>query len=550
MRNMILLIVSVFFVIVFGGLTISWFIQAHQMKKAVEKAIGDINHGVPYLGYNSIEASGYPWSINISVVKPRFTGRFDNFLRQALSNGNTDMAKTLLPKMRGWDEDAVLDGRITFGVNMFSDRYTLSAEGKWRSTSMIDNNLLTFDGNSTGDMGCSLKLERRDNFLTSLWNVASLQDEDRDIAGELRSLECMNEGFSITEMGFNDILYSHGPQHLLVTQDVTDKHRKLHFLLNSKDVELSPRGNTFVFFYMQAFNGVDIIPPRISESGKQNVDIDFDYDGPLELKDLTTEAINVSLNKAHMQSNVGTLDALFKYSVKPNGDDRSVFFNTSLVAIPNKGYDNYITNRFRDIAHNLFISSDERLAKARSKLSKYTEDEGFELIKPVVPTMEALGKFSQNIVASYEGKNDLSEGNLNLDEFEIGTDPYGITAKGNLRMASKKMPEPHVKITCRNCLQMIDDASAYARKVVQTYNYFESENIQPPIADIHKVNGLKSFLTDLATPPKSSIGADLVYIIAGDGSPNITVNGKSLEEVNKLYSTYLPPSTTPPAAKP
>ena len=235
-------------------------------------------------------------------------------------------------------------------------------------------------------------------------------------------------------------------------------------------------------------------------------------------------------------SNAGTADASFKYVVVPSGDERTVTLALDIVTVPSAGYDNFIKTKARDIVHQLYVSADPRLADARKKLMKHSEDETFALIEPALPLIEPLGRLVQNAVISYQGKNDLSSGLLNIENIEISSRPYGITVKGTVEAAPDKFFVPHVKLECRNCIAMIDDGFFYSQRVSRAVANFDPEAAEQIAIDPFRVGGLKAFLTELA----GSTGPDLVYTVTGDGTPNVSINGKKLDEVRSIYGKYLP----------
>src|SRR5262249_22196896 len=123
MRNVFLVSVLMFLAVVAGGTTIIWYSQAASTKHAIEQAIARINEKQPYFPYDSIETYGFPSNVFVPLVRPHFKGRVDLLLKslqEAAARNAATPATAAFQDMPQWNEDILLNGRITFGINAWS----------------------------------------------------------------------------------------------------------------------------------------------------------------------------------------------------------------------------------------------------------------------------------------------------------------------------------------------------------------------------------------------------------------------------------------------
>src|SRR5262249_37397929 len=155
MRKIMLVSLVVFCVVVAGSVGITWFLQAATARKNIESAVGAINEKQTYITYDAIETSGFPSSVTVTIVKPRFSGRMD----QLISELRKDEHATPMPE---WHEDIALDGTIVLGINAMSDHYTLAVRGNWTQHGKIGERAIDTASSSPGDLTCMLELGHSD----------------------------------------------------------------------------------------------------------------------------------------------------------------------------------------------------------------------------------------------------------------------------------------------------------------------------------------------------------------------------------------------------
>jgi hypothetical protein len=539
----------VFCVLLFSGLGISWSTQSKKLKQALTEHIETLNNGVPYITYEKLETSGFPWNVYLSITDLRFTGRLDVFLSKMLVEGDPKKFKELFPDMRVWNEDLMFEGKITLGVNALSDRYSLKLDGTLKNSTFVDNNLINHHVKMDAPVTCSLELKRKRSFLASLWDITVLGNvEPRDFAEDLKELNCSFPPAQVYDSEKNEVMASKGNSQFSIVQNLDGNKRSTRLYVKSDNIEVTPLGDSILHFYTQIVEGPEALPPRLTDAGKQNAELDFSYEGPADLKDLTTEAMDVSLNKAYVESNQGLSNMTFRYTVVPDGDTRDVNLLYGFQLLPKPGFDDMLKNRANDYLHYIYTRADPKLAAVQKSLSKYEEEAAYDIIVPAIPNMEPLGAITQQLSLNYKGTNQLKTGELTLNQLEVGFTPYGIQAQGSLRLSEDQLPDPDFNVTCRNCTQMLNDGVAYVNRLHNSLAKFDAQTAAPLLIDPFQFNGFKEFLTKIARV-NAAAPDDLNYMISGDSiTGEISINGRPLSELETLYSQLV--SQPAPAAQP
>lgn len=565
MRNVFLVSLLVFFVVVAGGFGISWYSQAKTTKDAIERIIAKINQKQPYVTYEAIETSGFPTHVYVSIVKPRFNGRVDQALKD-LGNGAVPLFATI-PE---WSEDVTLEGRIIVGVNAMSNHYTLGINGNWRQNSKIKGTTIAVLREQAGDTNCVLDLARNEGIFGNLWNFASLGDS-KSFFQDFRLVDCSNGGGKNTDLNTHETLGSAGPMRFYITNTPQGDSQQLRVYVKMTDVEIMPAGDAMVTAYRNAFSGNDSFPIKYSLFGKQNLEIDFSYKGPTDWQKYDNNPpIDIALSKFNITSQAYNYNTTFFVKNVMEGSNRAarLAFKSEL------GFGDIWGTIQPDIVRGVIAQLYAETYKYKQNLTagtatqemvpppfqpyleKYTPEQMYTIVAPAVPDFHALGKLVESVDVSFQGAPDLTAGDITLTDFELSATPYGITGKGSGKLAPGRMPSADAVFVCRNCLQMIDDMVAYAARVQKAVSAFDTEkaatmNISPKL-----VEAVKSFLIALSEPKEEMGKQTLTYsIVSSDTGP--IINGKPMDAVMTIYNQTIgealkppPPPPPPPTAKP
>lgn len=547
MRSVILLAVSVFLVIVLGGIGISWTMQARHTRIMVEDTIKSLNSEAPYITYADITTSGFPWNVNVSIVNPRFNGDMRAFLtgltRRGLELGD-------LSEMTGWTEDLRLDGAITLGINALSDKYTLTFSGTWNNISNLEKGNAGMTAKGTGDMSCAVHLERGQNIFSTLWDFYALAKTERDLSQDLRLLDCNIPSYQLVDSSTNELLASLENMRFYVSHNVVNKERNLRVYLKTVDSIVTPLGDRTLGLYLLTFDPKRPLLSNYAGYGKQNAEVDFSFAGPVDFDPAKTDNVRLSLDKFELSNDLVTHSANVSFHNKLVGDARDSKITFRSESKPKENYDLLIQRNVRDYIHQIYNSTDVRVKQLRDRMHIYEEDGIIGIASPAIPRLSPLGTLVFGLSATYQGNAAYTNGTFLLRDFELGATPYAITAKADLTLASSKLvPQINAEVNCRNCYEMVDDAANYLMRVHKVMTFFDPRTAISIYFERAQVAGLKEFLGELATNSEQlRRSGNFTYIIIGDGTLNVTVNGKGLDEVSNLFTRFVPPAT--PAAAP
>ncbi|NBX02757.1 MAG: hypothetical protein EBR02_01560 [Alphaproteobacteria bacterium] len=546
MRNIILVAIAVFLTVLLGGGAIVWYFQADAMKKSIEDTISNLNKQGTYITYSAIETSGFPLALNVSIVNPRFNGEVDKFLVTHFGNDKTK-EESIFYDVLPWTEDLALDGHITLGINTFSDQYTLTAHGNWKDTTTVITPTSFLVTHNQEASVCKLKVKSNANFLKNIWNFSSMSADNYDLFNNLRSLECNSPSSSLARIkeGTNEeeLLVSQGPAIFLLTQDITSNQRKARIYFKSTDIEFTQQGSALVLAYMNAFDR-NAMPPRLDSLGKQNTEFDISFTGPIKSDNWADEPMTITLSNASVDNQTAASKADFNYSMESAGEQRNIKLSTHFDISPKEGYDDVIANKIHDFFHRFYVSEDPKIEPIKTTLHKFdNEKDVHSIIAEAIPKFEPLKKLFYGFDGSYQGNKSMTDGQITLNDLQIGALPYGITGNGIVKNNAGKLPEPHLNLICRGCIYMIDDIADFANRLQQTYAKFSPEEAAYFVVKPAKIEAIKDFARALATTEATPEG-DLSYKIIGDGTINITINGKGLDVVQNLYMQYFPPAPT------
>lgn len=204
MRSVFAVAMLVFIAVAAAGYGITWYSQALALQRNIEHAVARINEKQPYITYEALSFSGFPADVKISIVNPHFKGRVDQLLQSLTADGKPRIA---------WDEDAALDGKITFGVNALSNLYLVNISGNWNEHAIIDGVSVFAIHQQSGESGCVLQLQRSMGLFDTLWDFGSLNALPHD----LRLLDCNGAAQSVIDGNSKQMLSSTGATRLYIT---------------------------------------------------------------------------------------------------------------------------------------------------------------------------------------------------------------------------------------------------------------------------------------------------------------------------------------------
>lgn len=531
MRRAVVFGLLIFVVIVIAATGITWFFQAAGARRAVEQAIAAVNQQQAFITYDAIETTGFPHKVTVSIVNPRFSGRIDEHYKHLFT--------------KEWHEDIALKGRISFGINALSDRYDMTTNGEWTIVSRVNGQTLHTVSHPQGDTVCILQLGNGGMF-GRLWNFSALTGI-QDIVQDFRRLDCRAPASTATDPATQAALATNGPLRLLVTNAPANGRTKFSFLLNGS-LEVTQAGDAVFSRYEQVFGAApSSIPGELSAYGRQEIDIDLAYDGPLAPQGkLIDTPFDIRLNRFILNNAAYVSSLTFQAANTVSGESRELHTTFRADSTVSERYDALVRNLWRNVIAELYASTDPNMAMLRPTLQKYTPEELFTIASPAIPNFYTLGKTVAAWDAGYKGNAAFTNGTATLSALEISFAPYGITGKGSVSIAPDRLfPSGGLTLICTNCLRLVDDGFAYAMRVHSVAKQLmpedEGDMLNPKLGD-----GIKAFLIALVQP---AAGTDFTYALASDGAGSFTLNGKGFDEVMALYGQHIAPFLQASAAE-
>ncbi len=543
MRRVLPVMLLVFVVVGIGGYCITWFAQAAQAKRNVEQLLTLVNAKQPYLTYESLETSGFPFDIYLTITKPHFTGRIDTLL-QELAAGSTDAElKQSFAKLPEIHQDILADGSITLGISPLSDRYVLQMHGNWLTTSTLAGQKTTMVSESPADNVCHLQMARGSLF-TLLWDVDFSRREPQQLARDFRMFDCIIPEVTITDASSKAVLASRGASRFYITSTPDGGQENIRLYLKSADTEITPAGDAMVESYasiIRAFDPYAYIP-KYSSFGKQSVELDMTFAGSFPAQGGVPFSGNMEfrIDKFDMSSNMHKSNASFLISNRVDNGQRFAKLALNSVSTVTELYDNYLEGMIASLVRSAYDEAGKaQVSPYKSVMERYTQDEMVAIVQPAIPKFQPLGKMVQSADASYQGDEHFTNGEFNLAGIEVSATPYGITGKGTAKtMPGQMFPTANIVLVCANCAVMMDDIASYAARIQNVMAYFAPEGQGAPNVKI--AEAVKRFMTALAA--KDADGTTFTYAISSSPAMGVEISGKNMQAIQSLYNEYILPA--------
>jgi|GEM_PF-2229345 len=537
MRSVFLTSLIIFILVASGGYGITWYAQASATQSTIEEFIAKINQKQKYITYESIETSGFPSKVQVSVIKPRFQGRLDLFFKE-INAQNVTPANA--PEAPQWDEDIVLDGKITFGINAMSDHYTMNMSGNWRETSVIGGQTTTSLTHQASDVTCLLHFQRSTGIFDDLWDYGQLNRSSEELIKDFRAFDCNTLGQTTTDAQTKAVLSNSGLTRLYLTSAPMPPNHQARFYLKVTDAEVTALGDARMSNYMRVISPGYPGSSMLSAYGKQNIDIDFTYHGPTDFKtEDHNPPLDITLNKFDVHNQVYNYALAFRFNNTPQAQSRTITTFLKSEASFTEQYDVMLHDVARGAIQQIISSPDPKYKELQDKLRKYNQEQLYAIVYPVIPKLSPLGKIVTAFDASYAGSDNFTAGNFKLNGFEISLAPYSINGKGEVTATPGQLPSGSMYIVCSNCLSIIDDVTDYALRMQKMMSYFDPEKAATMTVDAAQGQAYKKFLRVLAQDGKDEAGKPIMLFNIISNGPVITINGKDMNQVLVLYNEYV-----------
>lgn len=525
-------------------LSVIWVSRAHAVKKNVEDYIASFTTKNMNITYQEVNVSGFPFSMNISIVNPHITGHINKFIEEL---GLNRLFKT--ENLPEWNEDHILHGSINFSVNAFSNKFRMEMLGNITGKADIAGKPIAINRESDKGSVCELQFINNNMAFSNLWNIHLLSG-DKGLAQNFRSLDCSFPESRTVNAATNETMLTHGGSRLFISRNPLSDHSDIRFYALVKDMEETKAYDAIYNIYSSAISpGKYRMVP--SSFGKQNTEIDVSYSGTESW--LSDESkfipLKVKINKLILSNNAYNINttAAIDYQLKDNIVNTGFSFKTEMTAT--ELLRSLLQIQFSNFVKSVRESSSGYSMETKNKLVNMSEADTNKMFYSVIPDFNTAGKIVTNIDASYIGNTSLTNYKAELNSLELSGAPYGVTASGSIKEdAASPLPGGNLSISCTNCANMLDDMAKYVEHLQYFMSIFYPGNSVLSNVTSDSVKSFKSFLLELTAATPENAG-NLKFDIINDGKV-LTVNGKDSTEVVGLYNKYMQPNAAPTNAAP
>lgn len=545
MRSAILWGFGVFLVVVAGAVSISWYAQASGSKAALEDFVAKLNSEERLISYESIETSGFPSQVVITIERPRFYGNVDKFLNKLSPHLKDEAQKAQLSNLPQWHEDFYLDGYLIITVNALSDFYSISSIGNWQSTSKVNGKVFASIHEQASHSFCSLQLKRGSIF-GNLWDFSSMVRDGEKFLNDFRLFDCAFPATSTLETNTRTPLSSTGPARFYISNAPSTDAHHIRVYLTAADIEVTPEGDKSINTFMSALSpGQYHIPRKISAYGKQKLDIDFAYDGPKSFDGASNPQMEINLSRFEVSNLAYNTLVHFFFSNGMVENLRNTQISFRAESNFTSAYDSLLQEMLRTGIDEIYTNPEIRTPEMEYFINTYNQDQMYAIISPSVPNFESLGKAVQSFDAEFKGDAAMQVGDFTLNNLELSFTPYGIRMVGTGHNDGKKPANGHININCANCNQLIDDMMLYYERLHKTLSYFSPDLAMNYRPGRNVAEGIKSFLYDISGADKVNLSFDVVL----DATNGVTINGRGLNIMTNKYYQYIAPALKENARK-
>jgi len=553
----------VFLLILLGsGYTFFWFKKADEFKAMLEDYIAreneqmkQLSKDTTFIRYGSIDTSGYPFSIQLNIIKPisniPLSAILQNFKQK---NGQQATASAISNIIL---ESAATD-KISLASNIMGNEFSLTNYGDTTIRVIVNNEARkTITASFNAPSVCHLGIYNEGNLP---WNTAQSFSDLNAFLAAFRSADCTMSGVHYTEAGtplasIDDLSMS------FTSQPTTPANLKITFATEIKNNKMFPAFDEAANNYMQLFYDVTETPKEqrgtpvnLSQYGTQNSDINVSYEGPSDLKSMTDPSARIHFDVEAFNSKNLLYEIANKihFASEVRGNDRhaSLVVHSSL-----QGTEAYQQLLVKELA-KLFViignnpSTDVRFADEIAKLGKPDE-----LAAAIVPKLNNIGKINFDVDMDVNGekdKNIVNNGNVTINALDLTTNLYGVKLKGGGKTTAGSLPIGALLATCILCDAMLDDIGEYAIGVdslLAKTRMGQMAYITKPLID-----GIKQFLHAIDESADNKNSKNVAVHVVIDDKGKITISGKQLLEVIGLFGVNVgqnlqhPQPAPPPVA--
>lgn len=530
-----------------GGYSAFWFKKSEDFKEKIVTSITEINAKMKplikdgeFLRYESIQSSGFPLAMKLTLAKPVMTIPASTVMQLAPK----EAWKGEVSPEFSWTEELGWGESVSLESNVLGSKFLASLTGDvtWKTTvgGAVRHSMVA---SSATPLTCEL-LTKPSGFL-----VSYPQFEDAEsFFNAFESITC-GSNTSVMKDATGATIATTDNYRLGITNVITNGNRNAALKYQIVNSEYLAAGDTIVKNYLDIIGEAIKQPPQkmtysLSELGKNNINVDVSYNGPDNAAaiDNPNSTLSFDINALDLNSNLLNSNNNFHLAISPQGDERKIVLKTGSKTNVSSRYDQILADNIKatltDLA-NAEGKTGKELDIAQS-VQKFGSIDS--LVEAALPQLHKQGDIVLNVDLEALGKklDDSSEGRAKVNIFDVLTSLYGIKMKGELSSVKTQSANSNADITCLNCDTMIDDIANYVIRFTSYLNAV-APGTNAPVPSRDLANGIKVFIRSMALNGSDPAAKDLNIQVVMKESGDFTVSGKPVMETMQSYMTNVAP---------
>lgn len=540
-----------------GGYTAVWQQKANEAKQRFIESVNKVNEKVkPVLPagairYESVETSGFPLAIGLTVHKPVMAIPASEVLKHLPKEFKLGAVKEGFT----WTEELSFGDHMVLSADVIGSKHTVSFYGDTSSRAIVNGQAREATTSSASSpQVCNLST-KPNGFLKLLPDYTTAEEA----IDAFKGIDCAS-GSTTSKDAKGDVLGTSDGLRIAITHVLEGSNRSIGFKLDSKS-QVSKAMDILINNYLAIITEatgtpVPSLPYSLSEAGKVGINIDLGFHGPATKEGFKDPnlAMKIDINAFDITSDLYNSVVSMHMATAPNGSERE-----GSIAIKTKGntterYDQLYALQLEKLLTDLAntegkTGSELSIAQDVAKLGSPKA-----LVAALLPKIHDFGDMVLDIDINGQAPNNpahLIQAKVNLNAFDILTSLYGLKIKGKYVGAQNKVPSGNADFTCVNCDSMITDMGNYAIRVANYINSVAPQS-QIPVLSIQLVDGVKQFLHSVALNGTDANAKDLNIALVMTEAGEFNVSGKSIMDIMQSYminvAPFLPKAPAPVGA--
>ncbi len=538
-----------------GGYSAYWFKKSEDFKQQMITNITELNAKVKplikdgeFLRYESVQSSGYPFAMKLTLTKPVMQLPASAIMKQAPKES---WKGDISPEFE-WTEELGWGDSVSLSSDVLGSKFeaTLNGDIHWKTTAggTVRHTMVA---SSATPLTCELKT-KPSGFLVTY-------PQFKDAESFFEAFEAINCGSSasVIKDATGATIATTDSYRLGITNVINAGHRNAGLKYQVINNEYLAAGDIIVTNYMnivaEAFKQTpQKLTYSLSEMGKNNINVDIAYNGPDNAAaiDNPNSRLSLDINALDLNSNLLNSNNNLHLLIEPQGDNRRIALKSDSKTNISERYDQILADNIKLTLTDL-ASTEGKTGKELDiahSVQKFGSIDS--LVEAALPKLHKQGDITLHVDMEAVGKKlaDSSEGQAKISAFDILTSLYGVKLKGDLAAIKNQSAASNVDITCLSCDTMIDDIARYFIRFASYINTVAPDT-RTPVASPDLANGVKTFIRSVALNGSDPAAKDLNIQLVMKESGDFTVSGKPVTEAMQSYMTnvvpHLPREETP-----